>query len=289
MVTPQPISIMKLQWTTFLSPAKLNLGLKIVGKRSDGYHLLKTIFCLINLFDEVRIQIIDSGKISLIEHNQAWSYHKDLAYKAAVLLKKITACQLGANIKIKKTIPAGSGLGGGSSNAATVLVALNQLWQTGLSQKELIKLGASLGADIPFFIHGENAWAEGIGENLTTIKIPEQYIVIICPDFHLATKDVFANLDLDKLNMSHDIDVAYLLSTHDNDLLTAAIKVEPKINNIIKDLESFGIPALTGSGSAIYLGFSDIDSAKKVAQNLNDKYNTYLVKSINASPIFLEN
>ena len=279
---------MKNPWVTFLSPAKLNLGLKIVGKCENGYHLLKTIFCLIDLFDEVRIQITDSGKISLIEHNQAWSYNKDLAYKAALLLKETTSCTLGANIKLKKTIPAGSGLGGGSSNAATVLVALNQLWQTGLSQKELISLGASLGADVPFFIHGENAWAEGIGEVLTTIEIPEQYFVIICPDFHLATKDVFANVD-DKLHLSNDIDEAYLLGTHDNDLLPAAIKVQPKICDILEDLKRFGNPALTGSGSAIYLSFNDIDSAKKVAQNFNDKYNTYLVKSINASPIFFKN
>ena len=280
---------MRNPWTSFLSPAKLNLGLKIVGKRTDGYHLLKSIFCLIDLFDVIQIQPTDSGKISLIEHNQAWSYQKDLAYRAAVLLRDSTNSKLGANIKIKKTIPSGSGLGGGSSDAATVLVALNQLWQTGISQLELIRMGTSLGSDIPFFIHGENAWAEGVGEVLTTIKIPEQYFVIVCPDFHLATNDVFANVDMGTLNPNTDnIDIEYLLNTHDNDLLLAAIKVEPRINDILNDLKSFGNPALTGSGSAIYLSFNNIDSAKKVAQSLQDKYNTYLVKSMNFSPIYTQ-
>ena len=175
---------MRHPWNSFLSPAKLNLGLKIVGKRSDGYHLLNTIFCLINLFDEIQIQITNSEKISIIEHKQAWGYQKDLSYRAALLLQDFTSCKLGANIKVKKTIPSGSGLGGGSSNAATVLVTLNQLWQTGLTKQELIYLGGSLGADVPFFIHGKNAWAEGIGDNLTTIDIPEQYFVIICPSLH---------------------------------------------------------------------------------------------------------
>ena len=175
------------QFHSVLSPAKLNLGLKVIGKRPDGYHLLKSVFCLIDLYDKIDIQITLNGKVSLIEHQQAWFYQKDLAYKAAILLQEYSGCTKGANIKIKKVIPSGAGMGGGSSNAATVLIILNHLWETGLTTDELLGLGAQLGADVPFFIRGRNALVEGIGEIITPIELPELYFVIIKPDFHAPT------------------------------------------------------------------------------------------------------
>ncbi|MCE3269297.1 MAG: ipk [Burkholderiales bacterium] len=286
---------------TFLSPAKLNLGLKIIGKRADGYHLLKTIFCLIDLFDEIQIQTTSNNKISLIEHNQAWPYQTDLSYKAAKLLQSESGTHYGANIKVNKTIPSGGGLGGGSSDAATVLIVLNNLWQLDMSSEQLIKLGARLGADVPFFIHGKNATASGIGEIFTDISLPQQYFILVCPKFHIKTATVFQNFDYDSsMTWKHkeelilkNIDDSYLLETLKNDLLPAAIKTKPELANILKHLEIFGKVAMTGSGSSLFLRFLEQEEAKKIAKKIADssqnKYNTYLVKSMAVSPVFSNN
>lgn len=276
------------KFVTYLSPAKLNLGLKVVGKRSDGYHLLKTIFCLIDLFDLINIQIIDSAKISLINHQQAWSYTKDLTYKAAKLLQEVSGCKLGANIKVNKVIPSGAGLGGGSSNAATILIALNHLWQLNLPQSDLINLGRQLGADVPFFIHGKNAYATGIGDEFADIELPPMYFLLIKPNFHIPTRDIFATLNLNQLFLD-TITPDFLLNSMENDLQPAAIKLHPKLGEIIKDLANFGKAIMTGSGSVVFLRFNDQNSANKVAQLLGKSYNTYLVKSMDTSPTFTIN
>lgn len=275
------------KFISYLSPAKLNLGLKVTAKQEDGYHQLKTIFCLIDLFDQIEIQVLSEDKISLIEHCQAWSYKTDLSYKAAQLLKQATGCTLGANIKVKKVIPSGAGLGGGSSNAATVLVALNHLWQTNLSQSKLINLGRELGADVPFFIHGKNALATGIGDKFSDIELPEQYFVLVKPKFHIPTKDIFKNLEINFDDIYPDLFTQkYLLDTLDNDLQHVATRLFPELSTIITNLKNYGNPAMTGSGSVIYLSYNDKNLAKKVAQELGKSYNNYLVKSLSFSPIF---
>lgn len=272
-------------FTIFLSPAKLNLGLRVTGKRPDGYHTLETCFCLIDLFDEIRIQITQSGKISLIEHNQAWPYYKDLVFKAATTLKEISNTNLGANIIVKKTIPSGGGFGGGSSNAATTLIALNHLWQLGLPQDQLLQIACGLGADVPFFIHGKNAYATGIGEILTEIEIPQYYFVLICPKFHLNTKNVFARFKLTDTHVTHK-SIEYLLETLQNDLFLAATEIEPSLMQIYEKLKTYGNPAMTGSGSTLFLRFTTFAAAKKVASELQNTYNVYLVKSLNTSPVY---
>src|SRR6185437_15533018 len=289
---------------TFLSPAKLNLGLKIVGKRPDGYHLLKTIFCLIDLFDEIQIQITHNGKISLIEHNQAWPYQTDLSYKAAKLLQEESGTKYGANIKVNKTIPSGGGLGGGSSDAATVLIVLNDLWQLGMTSVQLTQLGAKLGADVPFFIHGRNAMAGGIGDIFTDIQLPQQYFVLICPKFHINTAKVFQNFEYvpeedprlhgDDIISGDDINYSnYLLETLENDLFPIALKLKPELASILKQLEIFGTVAMTGSGSSLFLRFYEPTEAKKIAKKIaeisQNKYNTFLVKSLAVSPVFSNN
>lgn len=272
---------------TFLSPAKLNLGLKITGKRADGYHLLKTVFCLIDLFDEIQIQTTPNGKISLIEHNQAWLYHTDLSYKAAKLLQSYSGTKLGANIRINKAIPSGAGLGGGSSNAATVLLVLNNLWQLNLNTSKLIELGTKLGADVPFFIHGKNAVASGIGDIFNDISLPNWYFVLICPKFHIKTANVFKNVEFSSSPQTTDKDG--ILDSLENDLLPAAIKFKPELGTLLKKLQFFGHVAMTGSGSSLYLRFDNQDDAKKIAKKIADvsgnEYNTYLVKSLNISPV----
>jgi 4-diphosphocytidyl-2-C-methyl-D-erythritol kinase len=269
-----------------LSPAKLNLGLRVVGKRDDGYHLLKSVFCFIDLCDIIDTQITTNGKISLIEHNQAWFYQKDLSYKAAKLLQEFTNCNLGANIKIKKVIPSGAGMGGGSSNAATVLLVLNQLWNTNLSILQLHNLGMQLGADVPFFISGKNALIEGIGDIITPIHIPQLYFVIIKPQFHIPTKDVFTNLDIDFSRISsQDITIDELISQKTNDLEISAKKIYPQLNDIFSELKQFGTPTMTGSGSCIYFTFSDKNIAKELAKKLETRYNIFLAASLPVSTV----
>ena len=274
------------QFHSVLSPAKLNLGLKVIGKRPDGYHLLKSVFCLIDLYDKIDIQITLNGKVSLIEHQQAWFYQKDLAYKAAMLLQAYSGCTKGANIKIKKVIPSGAGMGGGSSNAATVLIILNHLWETGLTTNELLNLGAQLGADVPFFIRGQNALVEGIGEIITPIEIPEFYFVIVKPNFHAPTKDVFAALELDfSLCNAENISTAQLITEKENDLEAAVRKTYPQMNTIFSELNQYGKAVMTGSGSSIYLSFTDKNLAKDVANILSPRYNTFLAASLAVSPV----
>lgn len=276
------------KFITYLSPAKLNLGLKIVGKREDGYHLLKTIFCLIDLFDTIDIQITDSGKISLIEHNQAWPYTADLAYKAAQLLQQTTGTQFGANIRIKKTIPCGAGLGGGSSNAATILIALNHLWHLNITKEQLIELGRKLGADVPFFIHGKSAFASGIGDEFADVTIPEFYFVLVKPKLHISTKEIFTHVTIKDADNHDVITTSHLLTNMENDLQGVAVRLYPELKEIIADLSGLGKPIMTGSGSVIFLHFTSPSNANKVAQLIGKRYNTYLVKSLHVSPLFIQ-
>lgn len=280
------VSTMYYQFHNVLSPAKLNLGLRIVGKRQDGYHLLKSVFCLIDLCDRMEIQITQNGKISLIEHNQAWFYQKDLSYKAAELLQQHCNCKLGANIKIKKVIPSGAGMGGGSSNAATTLMVLNQLWQTGLSCSELMTLGLQLGADVPFFIQGQSALVEGIGEIITPITIPQLYFVIIKPKFHAPTKEIFSNLELDfsEINAS-EISIQQLIEEKTNDLEAVVRRLYPAVNQLFSELNQYGKAVMTGSGSCVYLTFSDKKIAKELANILEPRYNTFLAASLPLSTV----
>lgn len=270
----------------FLSPAKLNLGLRVIGRRADGYHLLKTVFCLIDLFDQIATQITDQDKVSLVGHNQAWSYQKDLAYQAAMLLKEFSQTKLGVNIRINKLIPSGGGMGGGSSNAATILLALNQLWNINLPLEQLMTLGTQLGADVPFFIFGRNALGTGIGDQLTAIDIPETHFVIINPKFRIPTKNIFTNLKLNFDQIDPNLITAeQLLHDKTNDLEITARQLYPQLNAIFNELSQYGKAYMTGSGSSIYFAFNDKNMAKKLANILQARYNTYLATSLVSSPV----
>lgn len=277
------------QFHNILSPAKLNLGLRIVGKREDGYHLLKSVFCLIDLCDQIEIQLTPNGKISLIEHQQAWFYQNDLSFRAAKLLQEYTQSKFGANIKIKKVIPSGAGMGGGSSNAAAVLIVLSQLWGTGLNSAELMQLGLQLGADVPFFIQGRNALVTGIGEIIQPIDIPQLYFVIVKPDFHITTKNIFSSLELNFEQINADlITIKQLIEEKTNDLEAVVKITHPEINGIFSKLNQYGNAVMTGSGSCVYLSFTDKDEAKRVANILHSSYNTFLAASLPVSTVACE-
>lgn len=261
----------------FYSYAKLNLGLKVVGKKNDGYHLLNTIFCLIDLCDQLEFVTNQTGEISIINDKQNWAIEDDLIFKAASLLKNFNNKNDGVTIKVIKKIPIGSGMGGGSSNAATTLVALNKLWKLNLKNQELLEIALSIGADIPLFILNKHAYAEGIGEVLTPINLPELYFVIVKPDFNIKTKDIFNEVNEYSTNK---INYKKLLTTKENDLMKYVILKYPKLQQIITDLSQFGKVHMTGSGSAVYLTFENIENAKNVAKKLTSRYNTYLTKTL---------
>ncbi len=178
-------------WTTWPAPAKLNLFLHIVGRRADGYHLLQTAFHLLDWGDEVRLRIRDDGEIRRVDPLPDVVDDADLGVRAARALREATGSRLGADIAIDKHIPIGGGLGGGSSDAATVLVALNALWDTGLDEDALAGIALGLGADVPLFVRGVSAWAEGIGERLTPLALPESWYVVVDPGVAVRTRDLF--------------------------------------------------------------------------------------------------
>jgi 4-diphosphocytidyl-2-C-methyl-D-erythritol kinase len=183
-------------WSAWPAPAKLNLFLRIVGRRADGYHLLQTAFQLLAWGDTVGLRVRDDGAIHRVEGNDAVAAADDLAVRAAKLLQSESGCALGCEIAVGKRIPMGGGFGGGSSDAATVLVALNHLWGTGLDPERLAALGLVLGADVPVFVHGQNAWAEGVGEQLTPLNLSPRWYLIVDPGVHVPTAELFQASDL---------------------------------------------------------------------------------------------
>jgi len=178
-------------WGEWAAPAKLNLFLHIVGRRADGYHLLQTVFQLLDFGDRVRLRLRADGAIVRVSGLADVPPEQDLAVRAALALRRATDTARGVDIAVDKHIPAGGGLGGGSSDAASVLVALNQLWETGLSENELAQIGLALGADVPVFVRGRTAWAEGVGEKLTPIELPRRHFVIVDPRVQVSTADLF--------------------------------------------------------------------------------------------------
>ncbi len=180
----------------WLSPAKLNLFLHITGRRADGYHSLQTVFQLLDYGDELSFELTDTGVVAMQSPIAGVADEDNLIVRAARLLQQHCSCESGVTVRIKKILPMGGGLGGGSSNAATTLRALNELWQTGLSTRQLAELGLQLGADVPVFVQGRTAWAEGVGENLQPVTLPERWYVVVNPGVHVSTAELFSHPQL---------------------------------------------------------------------------------------------
>ncbi|HGM3130749.1 TPA: 4-(cytidine 5'-diphospho)-2-C-methyl-D-erythritol kinase, partial [Neisseria gonorrhoeae] len=212
----------------FPAPAKLNLDLRITGRREDGYHNIESIFCLIDLQDTVYLKPRDDGKIILHNPVGGIPQEADLSYRAASLLQKYARNLAGVEIWLDKKIPTGAGLGGGSSDAATVLLVLNRWWQCGLTQWQLIDLGAALGADVPFFIFGKNAFASGIGEKLIGMDIPKQWYVIVKPPVHVSTAKIFTYEGLTRDSASSIMPTFQNLQPFRNDMQAVVFKEYPE-------------------------------------------------------------
>ena len=265
------------------SPAKLNLFLHITGRRDDGYHELQTIFQLIDLSDWLEFTQTDDLQISIDGLNSVDLEH-NLIYKATQILKPYAQKITGLSIRVEKNIPMGAGLGGGSSDAATTLIVVNQLWQCGLSIEQLAKLGVKLGADVPIFVYGRNAWAEGIGEQLTFIDLEQKKYIVLKPDCFISTQLLFSQKTLTR-NTKTSTFYAYQLTPFNfrNNFEPLARSLYPEVNEAMQYLDQFGIAKLTGTGACV---FTEVTSDMNIDEILaHSPCKAYLVNSLNESPL----
>lgn len=267
------------------APAKLNLMLRIIGQREDGYHLLQTVFQFVDLCDWITFHPVNDGRVSLHKTIPGVPEADDLTIKAANLLRTETGCGHGVCIEMEKNLPMGGGLGGGSSDAATTLVVLNELWGLRLTTEELMKLGLVLGADVPIFVYGYSSWAEGVGEKLERINIPEQWVVIIKPDCHVNTREIFLAKDLTRNSKSIKI-ADFIAGQHQNDCLDVVRKRYHYVRDALVDLSGFSEARLTGTGACVFAQFDSEGAAVEAYMSLKDKWQVYLTKGVNESPLF---
>jgi 4-diphosphocytidyl-2-C-methyl-D-erythritol kinase len=270
------------------APAKINLFLHVLRRRDDGYHELQTAFALIDLADWLDVERRDDGRL-LRTGDVIGPISDDLVLRAAQLLQRSTGTRFGAEIHVRKRIPAGAGLGGGSSDAATTLIALNRLWQTGLERGQLAALGLELGADVPFFVHGFNALAEGRGEVLAPLALPAAHYAVIWPQVHVSTKEIFEDPSLTRNNkatkMSSFSAAAGAALFGANDLESVARRRFPEIDRVVEHLAPFGPARMTGSGSAVFEVARDATAARAAVADLPSGWLGWAVRGLIEHPL----
>lgn len=273
-------------WSAWPAPAKLNLFLQIVGRRADGYHLLQTVFRLLDWGDTVHVRLRTDGQIQRIGASlPGVAEDDDLMVRAARALKIQAGTALGAELRVDKRIPAGGGFGGGSSDAATVLVALNALWGLGLPVDALAELGLRLGADVPVFVRGHNAWAEGVGEKLTPISLPQAAYVLVDPGIHVPTPVLFQSQELTRDAAPAKIADFASGSLLDNAFEPVLRRREPAIEAVFQALSRIGTPRLTGSGSGCFVEFVTRAAAEQAMAQLPDNLRAWVVEGAAHSPL----
>lgn len=276
------------QWTwdsIWPAPAKLNLFLHVVGRRTDGYHLLQTVFRFIDRSDLLRFSPRADGQIILDTPIPGVPAGSDLTVRAARLLQEATGYQHGVNIALTKKLPMGGGLGGGSSDAATVLLALNHLWETGLSRGELEKLGLTLGADVPVFIHGRNAFAEGIGETFSAVELPAATYLVLTPAVNVATSTIFGASGL-KRDSSRISPTEWSCCQGHNDLEPVACRLFPVVAEHLRWLKAHAPHAMmTGSGACLFAGFEQREAAEAVCRQLPRGMTGWLAEGLSQHPL----
>lgn len=269
---------------TWPAPAKLNLFLQVTGRRLDGYHELQTVFQLLDWGDELEFELRPAGEIVRRHDLVGVPERNDLCLRAARMLQKHSGTTNGVAIGLSKNIPQGSGLGGGSSDAATVLHALNRLWRCGCSTEELAELGLRLGADVPVFVNGCSAWAEGIGERLQPLALGESWYVLVFTDLEISTSSVFAHPHLDRgAAPVHPAD--FDPETAGNSLEKPVLEMYPGLRRTFEDLSSWGRPRLTGSGSCVFIRFTEKIQADSATNALKSRYNVRAVRGVDRSPL----
>lgn len=266
------------------APAKLNLLLRITGRRPDGYHALQTVFQFIEFGDELWYTPRSDGRIVRATPVEGVAEAFDLTLRAAQRLQATAGISQGVEIDLDKRIPLGGGLGGGSSDAATTLVALNHLWDAGLSVDELAELGLQLGADVPVFIRGFAAWAEGVGELLEPVDLPQPWYAVVTPGFSVSTATVFADPRLTR--DSTPITIADFLSGDGgNDCVSVVRRQYPEIARVLDWLDGYGSANLTGTGSSVFAAFERQEVAQAVLEELPDEWTGVVARGLNRSPL----
>jgi len=271
------------------SPAKLNLFLHITGQLPNGYHTLQTLFTFLDHSDTLTLTPINTPDITLEAPAALGKIEDNLIYRAAKLLQQTTRCNKGAHIRVDKRIPAGAGLGGGSSNAATTLLGLNQLWGTRLNIDELKTLGLTLGADVPIFIHGQTAFAEGVGEALISTNIEQKHYIIVVPGVFVSTQTVFQHPGLTR--NSPIIKLAPLLQGHQqislkNDCQAVVTECYPVIQEALDWLAiRFGTSQMSGTGSAVFAPVASLEKGARMLAQLPDGWSGFVATSCNISPL----
>lgn len=272
-------------WSSWPAPAKLNLFLRIVGQRADGYHLLQTVFRLLDWGDEIRLRVREDGAIVRAAGSDAIKPEEDLAVRAASALQAATGTKLGADIAVDKRIPVGAGLGGGSSDAATVLVALNALWETGLSRAQLAAIGVKLGADVPVFVNRRSAWAEGVGEKLTPLELPPRWYVILDPRVHVPTAELFQAPELTRNAAPATIAGFTSGAIRDNGFEPVARARYRQVAAAMDWLGGFGLARLSGSGGAVFLECEEELRTREIAARCPGEFTAIVACGINVSPL----
>ena len=273
-------------WSTWPAPAKLNLALQITGRRADGYHLLQTVFRLLAWGDRIHLRPRPDVAIRRVGASvPGVAEDDDLVIKAAKLLQKVAKADQGADIGVEKRIPAGGGFGGGSSYAATVLVALDHLWGCGLGPDRLAGLGLQFGADVPVFVRGQKAWAEGVGEVLTPLDLPPAWYLLVDPGVHVPTAALFASPDLTRDAAPAKISDFVSGSLLGNAFEPVVRRREPAIEAVFQALSHIGTPRLTGSGGGCFVEFADRTAAEAALALLPAGLRAWVVEGAARSPL----
>lgn len=271
-------------WSTWAAPAKINLFLRITGQRSDGYHLLQTVFQLLDWGDEIHVRLRDDDQIIRVESDQyGVAADDDLVVRAAKKLQALANIKQGVELAVSKDIPLGGGFGGGSSDAATTLVALNFLWKANLDVDALAGLGLSLGADVPVFVRGHSAWAEGIGEKLTPIDLPQAAYLLVDSGVSVPTRELFQTLELTR-NAAPATIADFVSGTVLGNAFEPVLRAREKtVDRLLEFLSQFGTACLTGTGGGCFVGFKTLAEAHAAQQRLPPEFKSWVANGVNRS------
>lgn len=269
----------------YFAPAKLNLFLHVTGRRADGYHLMQSVFRLLDFGDTVQIGLRQDGSVRRANEVPGVPETQDLAVRAARLLQAATGTSLGADIAVEKRIPMGGGLGGGSSDAATVLLALNRLWDLNLSRQQLIELGLKLGADVPFFVFGRNAWVEGIGEILQPVSLATACYAVLTPPAHVATPTIFSQEDLTRDTLPAKMS-AFSEGFGHNDLEPVVCRMHPEVASCLEWLKQFGDARMSGSGASVFVELPTMEAAEQVVARKPEGARGFAARGLDQHPLF---
>lgn len=270
--------------TVWPAPAKLNLFLHMVGRRADGYHLLQTVFLFLDYGDSLSFELRDDDDVVLKTPLPGVPPELDLTVRAARLLQQAAGVKRGVDIRLEKRLPMGGGLGGGSSNAATTLLVLNHLWPAGLSRVELEVLGLQLGADVPIFVHGHAAFAEGVGEVFTDVVVPEAWYLVLVPPVSVPTVEIFKAADLrrDTALISPE---AWRPGMGHNDMEAVAVRLYPEVGEHLDLLKAYGMPRMSGSGACVFAEFEDETSALAAQAALPAGVRGFVARGLTRHPL----